>query len=95
MEIGVIIIFHKEGMDKTMVERLQHKYALSEQGAKDMVKACAAVTVSNMVMMFPAMLLYYLIADLFARLYYLSYYTHKVHSAVQNSKLFRYHFLIL
>ena len=51
-------------MDKTMVERLQHKYALSEQGAKDMVKACAAVTVSNIVMMLPAMLLYYLIADL-------------------------------
>ena len=34
-------------------ERLQHKYALSEQGAGDMIKAIISVTVSNIVLMLP------------------------------------------
>lgn len=48
-----------------MMEKLQHKFALSKQGAKDMVKACVAVSISDLVLMFPAGILYILIADLF------------------------------
>ncbi|MCR4814669.1 MAG: ABC transporter ATP-binding protein/permease [Lachnospiraceae bacterium] len=47
-----------------MIEKLQHKYALSRQGAKDMIKACISVTVTNMVLMLPAGVLYTLIKDL-------------------------------
>lgn len=47
-----------------MIEKLQHKYALSRQGAVDMVKACASVTVTNIVLMMPAGILYTLIKDL-------------------------------
>lgn len=44
-------------------EKLKHKYALSEQGAKDMIKAVFAVTVSNLVLMLPVGLLYLLASD--------------------------------
>ena len=44
-------------------ERLQHKYALSEQGAGDMIKAIIAVTVSNIVLMLPVGMLYSLVQD--------------------------------
>ncbi|MBR1597742.1 MAG: ABC transporter ATP-binding protein [Lachnospiraceae bacterium] len=47
-----------------MVERLQHKYALSREGAVDMIKACISVTVTNIVLMMPAGILYLLINDL-------------------------------
>ena len=47
-----------------MIEKLQHKYALSRQGAKDMVRACGVVTLANIVLMFPAGVLYTLIEDL-------------------------------
>jgi ATP-binding cassette subfamily B protein len=47
-----------------MIEKLQHKYALSRQGAVDMVKACVSVTVTNIVFMMPAGILYTLINDL-------------------------------
>ncbi len=47
-----------------MIEKLQHKYALSRQGAADMIKACASVTVTNIVLMLPAGILYTLISDL-------------------------------
>ncbi|OQA26457.1 MAG: putative multidrug export ATP-binding/permease protein [Firmicutes bacterium ADurb.Bin354] len=47
-----------------MIERLQHKYALSRQGAVDMIKACVSVTVTNIVLMMPAGILYCLIKDL-------------------------------
>mgnify|MGYP005952772625 CR=1 FL=1 len=40
-----------------------HKYALSEQGAADMLKAFAAVTVSDLVLMMPVSLLYFLVKD--------------------------------
>jgi ATP-binding cassette subfamily B protein len=45
-------------------EKLQHKYALSEKGASDMIKAFAACTFSNIVLMLPVALLYYLVSDL-------------------------------
>ncbi len=47
-----------------MVEKLQHKYALSRQGAVDMIKACASVTITNIVLMMTAGILYTLIKDL-------------------------------
>ena len=31
-----------------MIEKLKHKYALSSKGAKDMVRAFIAVTLSNL-----------------------------------------------
>ncbi len=44
-------------------EKLQHKYALSKQGADDMVKAIISATISNIVLMFPVGMLYFLIKD--------------------------------
>ena len=40
-----------------------HKCALSEQGAKDMIKAFVSVTVSNLILMIPIALLYYMVKD--------------------------------
>ena len=45
----------------TLKEKLQHKYALSEHGAKDMLKAFVSVTVSDIVLMFPVGMLYLLV----------------------------------
>ncbi len=47
----------------TIKEKIQHKYALSEQGTKDMIHAFVCVTISNIVLMFPVALLYYLVKD--------------------------------
>lgn len=47
-----------------MINFLQHKYALSEKGAKDMCKAFAACTVSYLVQMLPVMMLMFLVRDL-------------------------------
>lgn len=44
-------------------EKLQHKYALSEQGAGDMIKAFVSVTISDIVLMLPVGLLYFLVKD--------------------------------
>lgn len=43
-----------------MIEYLKHKYALSDNGAKKMVGAFAAVTLANLVLMLPVGLLYVL-----------------------------------
>ncbi|WP_334299804.1 ABC transporter ATP-binding protein [Butyrivibrio sp.] len=48
-----------------MTDTIQHKYALSHQGAKDMEKAFAACTLSNIVLMLPVGILYTLCGDLF------------------------------
>lgn len=40
-----------------------HKYALSQQGAADMIKAFISVTVSDLVLMIPVSLLYILVKD--------------------------------
>ena len=45
----------------TFKEKLQHKYALSEQGAKDMIHAFISATISNIVLMFPVGMLYLLV----------------------------------
>lgn len=50
-----------------MIEKLQHKYALSRRGALDMVRACIAVCVADLVLMLPAGILYLLIGDLLDR----------------------------
>lgn len=42
----------------TIAEKLKHKYALSDTGAKGMLRAIAAVTLSNLVLMLPVGLLY-------------------------------------
>lgn len=47
----------------SLKEKLMHKYALSEQGAVDMIKAFISVTISDIVLMFPVALLYYLVKD--------------------------------
>ena len=47
-----------------ITEKLQHKFALSRQGAIDMEKACFSVTVTNLALMMPAGVLYSLIKDL-------------------------------
>ena len=47
-------------------ERLKHKYALSEQGANDMIKAVIVVTIANLAFMFPVGLLYLLASDILA-----------------------------
>ena len=43
-----------------MIEKLKHKYALSDKGANDMVRAFFAVTLANLVLMMPVGLLYLL-----------------------------------
>ncbi|MDD4843128.1 MAG: ABC transporter ATP-binding protein [Anaerotignum sp.] len=47
-----------------MINYLQHKYALSHKGAKDMIKACVACVLANIALMLPIGLLYYLACDL-------------------------------
>ena len=47
-----------------IIPYLQHKFALSHEGAVDMAKACVSVTVTNIVLMMPAGILYCLIKDL-------------------------------
>ncbi len=43
-----------------MIETLKHKFALSEKGAKDMLRAFLAVTLANLALMIPVGLLYML-----------------------------------
>lgn len=47
-----------------MSSRLQHKYALSEKGAKDMIKSIISITISDIFLMAPAGMLFVLIKDL-------------------------------
>lgn len=48
----------------TLNEKLKHKYALSDYGAKGMLRAFVAVTLANLVLMLPAGLLYCLVRHL-------------------------------
>ena len=47
----------------SLKEKMMHKYALSEKGADDMLKAFAAVTVSDLALMVPVSMLYFLVKD--------------------------------
>ena len=47
-----------------MIQKLQRKYALSEQGARDLVKGCIACVLQNLSFMLPVGLLYLLVGEL-------------------------------
>ena len=47
-----------------MIKQLQKKYALSQQGAKDLIKGCIACVFQNISFMFPVGFLYSLVSDL-------------------------------
>ena len=47
-----------------MIEKVQRKYALSRQGAVDLIKGCIWCALQNISFMFPASLLYLLVQDL-------------------------------
>ena len=49
-----------------MIKMLQRKFALSEKGAKDLVKGCIACAFQNISFMFPVWILYMLVSDLMA-----------------------------
>ena len=48
-----------------MIKKLQRKFALSEQGAKDLIKGCLACAAQNISFMMPVGILYYLVCDLY------------------------------
>lgn len=47
-----------------MIKTLQRRFALSEQGAVDLIKGCIACVVQDISFMFPVGLLYYLVVDM-------------------------------
>ena len=47
-----------------MTKYLRHRFALSEKGAKDMIKAIIACTFSNLFLMLPVSMLYFLVSDI-------------------------------
>ena len=47
-----------------MTEKLMRKYALSRQGAKDLIKGCLACVLQNLSFMPPVALLYFMVSDL-------------------------------
>ncbi len=47
-----------------MLNKLQRKYALSKQGAKDLIMACVTSTLAYIALMFPVGLLYSLVRDM-------------------------------
>jgi ATP-binding cassette subfamily B protein len=48
----------------SIIGTLRHKYALSQQGARDLVKSCLASAGMDIVLMLPVGLLYFLVKDL-------------------------------
>ena len=48
-----------------MIKKIQRAFALSEQGAKDLIKACIACICSNLVLLLPVSLLYFLVCDMY------------------------------
>ena len=49
-----------------MLKKLQHKYALSEQGAKDLIKGSLCCLLQNLSFMFPVGFLYLFVGDMLA-----------------------------
>ncbi len=47
-----------------LLEIIRHKYASSEQGAKDLIQSCLASAAMDIVLMLPVCLLYYLVKEL-------------------------------
>ena len=48
----------------SIIDTLRHKYALSQQGARDLVKSCLASAGMDIVLMLPVGLLFFLVKDL-------------------------------
>ncbi len=48
----------------SVISTLRHKYALSEQGAKDLVKSCLASAAMDIVLMVPVGVLFFLVKDI-------------------------------
>ena len=48
---------------KSMIEILQRRFALSRQGAVDLIKGCAACVVQDISLMCPVGLMYYFVID--------------------------------
>lgn len=46
-----------------MINRIMKRFALSREGAKGLIRAIAACTVGDIVLMFPVGLLYFLVSD--------------------------------
>ncbi len=47
-----------------MIETLRRRFALSEKGAKDLIKACIACAIHNLMLFMPVSLLYFLVSDM-------------------------------
>lgn len=47
-----------------MIEKIQRRFALSRQGAKDLIKGCIACALQNIAFIFPVSLLYILVKDM-------------------------------
>lgn len=47
-----------------MIEKLMKKYALSNQGAKDFIKAIISCSITDLILMLPVSILYFLVNDL-------------------------------
>lgn len=47
-----------------MIKKLQHKFALSERGAKDLIQGIITCALQNISFMFPVALLYFFVSDL-------------------------------
>jgi len=48
----------------SIIETLRHKYALTRQGAKDLMKSSLASAAMDIVLMLPVGLLFFLVKDL-------------------------------
>lgn len=48
----------------SIINTIRHKYAASEQGARDLVKSCLASATMDIVLMFPVGLMFFLVKDL-------------------------------
>ena len=47
-----------------MIEKIMRKYAMSRQGAKEFLLSVCSCTVSDLVLMFPVSLLYFMTGDM-------------------------------
>ena len=48
----------------SIINTIRHKYATSEQGARDLVKSCLACAAMDIVLMLPVGLMFFLVKDL-------------------------------
>ena len=49
---------------RSLINTIRHKYAASEQGAKDLVKSCLSCAGMDIVLMLPVGLMFFLVKDL-------------------------------